>query len=324
MAFGMRSRSATIVVAVAVLAACGGGNEELSSGVPDGAVAERALSGPGTSIGNGFEVVEGSWLIGVPVPLGTTMSPDDEPGVDEGWTAHLYVDGDPASVTSAFLAQAEGHGLEPAPLPQGEVFASEGEAVPPTGYATCGTTGRGAFECSASASDDGRCLTVDLVRDESSSHLRLRLTLDDADEACSGVAGVASNPDVGPPDPPEDWPARPETGDPFGARWAALQDVVVLEGSQVVAAPVPGADCGTTAVLRVQGDPVTVLDGYLTEFQRVSHADALVASDRVDHAGVVLERRQVNETAGGHLLTAALVSRDADEGAWLYVTGCRG
>lgn len=293
--------------------------------VPEGAVLPTALSEPGTALGNGFEVADGSVLIGAPVPLGITVVLDGEPVVDEGWTAYLYVTGNPSDVVNRYIAQAEAEGLIPTAQPDGEVFEMEGEEVPPTGYERCGTLGDGSYACSASAGDNGRrCLAASLVRSDTASHLRLTYMLNATEVSpCIALGGLAVNADLEPPDPPTDWPPLPSLGDEFGTPWGVLAPITVQGGSRMVAAPLPSPDCGGPAVAQVTGDPAEVLDRYVDEFRRVSVVEPVVTPESGKSGNLSLERRYVNESGGGRLFTAELVTTE-NGAAWLYLNGCQG
>lgn len=321
----MRRTLACAVSLAAALSACGDSNDD-GNAISDGAARDDVVSAPGSPLGNGFKVAEGSALIGVPVPLGTTVVQDGEPVTDEGWTAYLFVTGDPEDVLVSYLAQAEEQGLTPAPLPDWEPFGEEGDDSP-VEWARCGAGGGAAyFRCAATAWDGGdRCLDAELIRSDSASHLELTLMLNQWSDTCGNPTGVPAKADGGVPDVPEQWPDRPRTGEEFGAPWEYLSDVVVQDGSEVIAAPVPGAACGgVTAVLAVNGDPEAVLDRYVRHFHGLTSADAHETAERAQRDGVTLERRVVNEMAGGRFFTADLVTVDGEGGAWLYLTGCTG
>lgn len=316
----------SVLACVVLLSAAGCNEDERSvTGVTVGAVEPTAAFGPGTGLGDGFEVTEGSTLIGAPIPLGTTVVLNGEPIVDDGWRAFLYVDGEPEAVVDAYLEQADERGLTPVPLPDSEVFAEEGEA-PAQGWGRCGSNDGLGYRCRAAASDgDATCLTVDVMRERGASHLELALMRNYRfDVPCGAPAGVLVLGGEVVPGPPERWPALPGPGEPFGERWEHLSEIHVQEGSQVVAAPIRHDMCDTvTAALAVDGEPLEVLDRYVAAFGALMNIEPDVTSERDERAGVVLERRRINEPAGGRSFTADLVV-DAEGQGWLYLSGCAG
>jgi hypothetical protein len=75
-------------------------------------VIPSAAGPPGTPLGDGFEVVEGTALVGDPIPIGVAVVRQGHPIVDEGWTATLIVaGGDPIEIIDAYMRQAERAGL---------------------------------------------------------------------------------------------------------------------------------------------------------------------------------------------------------------------
>lgn len=315
-----------VVVASVYLVACGDDvepDEQSSTDVPAEAVLPRALSGPGSELGDGFTVADGSALIGAPVPLGTTSVVDGTPVVDEGWKAHLFVSGDPSEVVEAYLEQARAAGMEVNPVPDDEPFAMEGEENPPSGYYMCAAVGDMSVECGATAGDaEGRCLNLDLVRSGRASHLALTLSTNDP-FVCEAPSGLAGNSAEDPPSP-STWPDLPGEGNPLGEPWGSLAPIEVQEGSTVVAAPVARLGCGVVgALLEVEGDPREVAARYAAEIERISRVELGVTTEEVRSGGRTLRRHIAQEGGGGRRFEIDLVTGE-DDTAWLYLSGCEG
>ena len=302
----------TALAAALVLASCSPGADAPST------VAAEALSPAGTDLGDGFEVAEGSSLIAAPIPAGTTVVLSGKPIKDDGWTAWLYVDGDPQTVVDRYLAQASRRGLRAVDLPTGEVFAEEGEEVPPTAFTRCGAVSDGRYACAAAAGDGRRrCLSIDLSRTRRVSVMELRLFLNAPDQC--GPGGLAADPSVSPPPAPTASIDLPGTGQPLGERWDVLGPVRVQEGSKVVAGPLPNH----VAVLAVDGDADAVLDRYLSEFRRVLRVEPVPYREDVEDDGRRLERHVLRVDGGGDTMHADLVVGPDDE-AWLFLSGFGG
>jgi hypothetical protein len=248
-----------------------------------------------TALGDGYEVAEGSTLIG------TTL-----PGEHEGeWTAWLHVDGDPREVVERYLDQAERQGLTVEPLPPASGSAR-------TQLARCGEIGEGRYACAAAATGGGSCLAMELHRDRRSSYLELRRLVEADAESCTFV-GVAADASVDPPPPPEA-SDRPEVDELFGDDWGMLAAVRVQADSTVVAGPM-----GDLAILSVDGDSEEVLDRYAEDFRAALQSDATPEAEATNWDGrTVLRRRLIDPERGLALRADLVVDRDGD--AWLFVS----
>jgi hypothetical protein len=247
-------------------------------------------SNTAAALGDGYEVAEGSTLIG------TTL-----PGEHEGeWTAWLHVDGDPREVVERYLDQAERKGLTVEAL-------EPSSGGTDTRLARCGEVSDDRYACAAAATDGtGSCLRLELVRDRRSSYLELRRVLEADAETC-GLIGVAGDPSAEPPPPPKDPVRLPEEDDLFGDDWGLLAAVRVQAGSTVVAGPL-----GDVAVLSIQGDPDAVLDRYAEDFRAALQTDA---RPQVEASRVLLA-----DPVSGLLLSAELVVDHVGD-AWLFIAG---
>jgi hypothetical protein len=104
------------VALLGVLLAIGGcGDSSATSQEPtasDLPVIPSAAGPPGTSLGDGFTVVDGTVLIGDPIPIGVAVVYEGQPIVDDGWTATAILTGaDPIGIVDAYMRQAAEAGL---------------------------------------------------------------------------------------------------------------------------------------------------------------------------------------------------------------------
>jgi hypothetical protein len=155
-----------------------------------------ALVGPGSPIASGYQVAEGSYLVGRAFPSGPDVSKD-------GWVALIVVAGRPRAVLADYVAQAEARGLH----------VSNKDLV---GFDGCGTSGIATEWCTFTRSADGtgHKTTLELrysrgmVDDQPTSMLELR-QLAYADRDAVGVE---------PPGQvalPSSWPALPVVDEPL-------------------------------------------------------------------------------------------------------------
>ena len=228
--------------------------ERRIAGVP---VLADHVQGPGTDLGNGFEVSEGTLLLG-------DVFPDTRPGQgvtpEAGWSAYLVVTGDATAVLTAYADQVEAAGYAPM-----AIQCRDDEEVQ-----RCSGGGR-------SSPDKGESFTFEYQRAGSGpgggpvSHLVLQYSKTTPTD--TGVPGIAPAPtEVPPPLLPAfapSWPALPAEGEPYEVDPLPRQPppLTVLPGVELVAHPWFSECCGTPgssqAVFRVTGDPRNVLSSYL-------------------------------------------------------------
>ena len=294
-----------------------------------------ADEGPSTSeasapvtIAPGFTVVDGTELVGVPIPafVGRTLNGTDV--TDDGWWATLILDGDPAEIVDEYLDQAVAAGLD------------DGDPRP----AACDWIADRQVSCTSGVARtpdaaDPRSLEIRAVRGEVSgepvSHLRLRYStredvwggLPSVSEEVTPSSGGAGGEGVAPPEPSGDWPALPEAGDPFDRAWGGLGVLDVVPGSVLVAQPGYGLGCDSTdwsAILRVDGDPETILQQYVDQYLSVEPALTMQEPDTVDTGdGTTLTTVHGFIPTGDVAATLSLVTDPAaDAPAWLAIEVC--
>ena len=217
-----------------------------------------AAGRPGTSLGDGFEVTEGTTLIGDPIPIGVAVVYRGEPIVDDGWTADLLVDGgDPLAIVETYLEQAADAGLVPVVEPGCRADRGEGVVV-----------------CSGAArsleSSPPRSLTVEVVRgrrgDVYSDHVVVRYATTELYWETPAV-WYGGEPTTEVPDP-QPWPTAPNVGEPLGTAGETMTSVIVEEGSRLAGPTrlqLDDATGGVVAILEVTGDPASVLESYLDQ-----------------------------------------------------------
>lgn len=259
-----RSERLALVVAVLMVALLGAGcNDERDRAAPP---LESALSDPpGTTLGDGFSVAEGTRLLGHTFPSVIAGYHNDEPIQDDGWVASLLVTGDLDDVLAAYRAQANAAGL---PL---RAIATN-----------CGTEGS-LTRCSAQGfggtPDDPRSilLEADVGEIDGNPVSHLTLTYFDVEVTTDGTIfpPVPPDPASAPPlraraRPPTDWPAEPTGDGRFGTRLTDGERFRLEPGSEMVG-PVHRKGYGFVsfvAVLAVDGDAEAVVDGFLDQFQQ--------------------------------------------------------
>jgi hypothetical protein len=293
MGWTRRCRWVVPLVVVVVAGACG--DDAGPSVIPSAA-------GPsGTALGDGFEVVEGTTLIGDPVPLGLLAEVDGEPIVDEGWVATSIIDeGGPMDIVEAYADQAASLGL---------VALHEPGCDLDRDVVICSAAAR------SSDRSEPRSLVVEAVRgrraDVVSNHAVVRYgrsgwSWEGAPERRRPAGGGdLALPDVG------RWPPLPGVGDPVGTAGETLRNVTVQEGSRLAGPPrlnLDDATGGVVAILEVTGEPRSVLDAYGGSEHHVQQVgDARVTTTRI-------------EEAGGDHFTFTLVERP-ERPTWLAIEG---
>ena len=309
--------STVVVVAVAIIGVAvvargdGGAGSETSEPAPEVATPEpvvipSAAGPPGTSLGDGFTVVEGTTLIGEPIPIGVAVVQSGTPIVDGGWTASLVIEGgDPMEILDAYMNQAEAAGLvrQSGPgcmLDRGVticmVFARSSEPTPP------------------------RSFTAQIVRgsrdDVLSDHVVLRFSTTELSWQY-GPTVDEGGPSV--PAAPTPWPPLPGVGEGIGTAGELVNDVPVQEGSRLAGPPhlnLDDATGGIVAVLEVTADPRTVLDAYIDHLVEVTGSTSSPESRQIGTAAVTTAYAG---DAGGDGFELTLVEREGRP-TWLAVS----
>jgi hypothetical protein len=302
------------VLGVALLAALGGvvagcgGSSDTGTASPAGPpVIESAAEPPGTDLGDGFTVVEGTTLVGDPIPLASSVTVDGEPVVDEGWVATSVVDGgDPMAIVEAYLAQAEQAGLAEQP---GTGCALDGEVATCTGFARSPEV------------TEPRSVSATVVRGPSgdvlSDHVVVRYSTTDLYWDYGQVQLAEPDPDLALPGPTT-WPPLPQVGDPLGTAGETTSAVVVQEGSRLAAPTrlnLDDATGGLVALIEVTGDPDAVLRAYVDHLTDLG-LDAPTPEER--QVGDATVTRVPASQAGGDHITLTLVERPGRP-TWLEV-----
>lgn len=308
---GLRTLIA-VLAGVALVAASGCGEsaspsepapdlESSTTAIPDGS--------PGTPLGDGFTVPDGTRLLGVPVPAGPTEVIDgDNIYANDGWTATLaIVGGDPLRILDEYGRQATAAGLtivaEPAcgqewDVMKCSVFARTTDDSEPRSFSA--TVIRGPM--------------IDVISD----HVALRYSTEplfwNHGQVYVGEPIAATLP------APKPAPL-PRVGEPLGTAGEVTTELVITEGSELagpVRLGIDDATGGIVAVLHVTGDPEKVLGDYLEQIHR----------NRVPDNGEP-ETRQVGDTTitfahpgggGGDYFTLTLIEQPGHP-TWLIIDG---
>ena len=312
---GVRARVLVFLLVLGGCTAGSGAGESASTSEPSDPV----------TIAPGFTVVDGTELVGTAIPAERLLDPTV---VDDGWWATLILDGDPAEIVDVYLAQAGAAGLD------------DGDPRP----AACDWIADRQVSCTSGVARtpdaaDPRSLEIRAVRGEVSgepvSHLRLRYStredvwggLPSVSEEVTPSSGGAGGEGVAPPEPPGDWPALPEAGDPFDRAWGGLGVLDVVPGSVLVAQPGYGLGCDSTdwsAILRVDGDPEAILQQYVDQYLSVEPALTMQEPATVDTGdGTTLTTVHGFIPTGDVAATLSLVTDPAaDAPAWLAIEVC--
>jgi hypothetical protein len=303
-----RTGRAALLVSSLLLASAGCGGTDTGAdattvaGIP---VLEGVTSGPGTRLGAGFHVVEGSVLVGPPLPVSQEVP-------DSGFTALLLVTGPFQEVFDAYRRQAADLGIRLRPSQNVEAAPSLCWQEP----------GPGAFTCdgSGNVTSDVVGPTVGLTAYRRAKHGRrppLSHLVLDYHDAGPGETG-APIPDRGRPRLPDDpplpsrWPALPGSGEPYEA------DVVqaplrVPRGAELVAPPIvdPGQYLdGSSALFRADGDPAEVVDDLVQRGAEVHRRNTFRAR--------ASDNAELQWDWGGGTY-AATATRRGDGPTWLLV-----
>jgi hypothetical protein len=291
------------------IGACGDssatGPRSTSTGAP---VIASAAGPPGTALGDGFTVVEGTTLIGDPIPIGVAVVYQGQPIVDEGWTAtSIAAGGDPIEIIDAYMRQAEDAGLVQQP--------GTG-CVRDVDVAICS-----AFARSADAAEP-RSLSATVVRggreDVLSDHVVVRFSTTDL-YGEHGQAGGPGDQDLAIPAATA-WPSLASVGEPLGTAGETTHAVVVQEGSRLAGPPhlnLDDATGGIVAILEVTGDPRSVLQTYL---DHLAQSGLEGRTPEVLKIGDAVVTKAYPAEAGGDHFTITLVERSGRP-AWLAIEG---
>jgi hypothetical protein len=271
-------------------------------------VIPSAAGPPGTALGDGFTVVEGTTLIGDPIPAEVAMVYRGQPIVDEGWTAtSIVTGGDPIGIIDAYMRQAEQAGLVEQP---GTGCTLESDVAICSGFAR------------SSDPAEPRSVSASLVRgrtaDVLSDHVIVRFSTTEISWEY-GQVGSAGDRDLAIPASTASPPLQ-SVGERLGTAGETTRAVVVQEGSRLAAAPrlhLDDATGGIVAILEVTGDPRSVLQAYLDHMAEpgldVSAPEALELGD------AVVTTAHLDEAGGDHF-TFTLVERPGRP-AWLAIEG---
>ena len=122
----------------------------------------------------------------------------------------------------------------------------------------------------------------------------------------------------------------PEAGDPFDPAWTGLDVLDVGPGSVLVAQPAYRLGCDSTdwsAVLRVDGDPGTVLQQYVDQYRSVEPFPLTMSEPATFDIG----DGTTLTTVHGQVLTGDFAAKlsivtdpGADAPAWLAIAACSG
>ncbi|QYG92693.1 hypothetical protein HC251_09785 [Iamia sp. SCSIO 61187] len=304
---------AAAVVSVVVVAGDGGGQRDTTSAPPPTTeasgpvVIESAAGPPGTSLGDGFTLVEGTTLIGDPIPIGVEVVQSGTPIVDEGWTASSVVDGgDPLAILDAYLRQAEATGL---------VRESGPGCVLDQEVTICSVFARTPEPASP------RSFTAQVVRgmrdDVLSDHVVLRFSTTDLHWQYGLMAAGGDGPSVSAA--PTTWPPLPVPGEGMGTAGELGYDLPVQEGSRLAGPPhldLEDATGGIVALLEVTAEPRTVLDAYL---DRLADVNADVSDPEMREIGDAAVTTAFAGWAGGDAFALTLVEREGRP-TWLAIS----
>lgn len=303
-----------VVGALCLVAACS--SETTDGGTSGSAPPEAGVAGgPGTPLGAGVEVVEGTTLVADPYPFltdgGDAASPGDAGAdrVEAGWSATTVVDGgDPLAIIDAYLDQAARNGME------AEVAVTCTPDLLPR-EVTC--TG---FARSADP-DEPRSLGVTFLRgqraDLVSNHVVVVYST--SPETWEwGAPDVGGGRDLSLPAPPTFDPL-PGPGEQLPADGEVERRITVQPGSRLAGPPhlsLLDATGGIEAILEVTGDPLAVLDAYIEHLHELGLEGSAPTTERA--GGTVVTSAFAN-VAGGDHVALRLVER-AGRPTWLWLS----
>lgn len=274
---------------------------------PSGPILPSAAGPPGTPLGDGYEVADGTTLIGDPIPEGVAYYSGDEPVIDEGWTANTLVDDGVVLVEPLehYLRQAEQNGL---------VVQRPAKCTGGTDMTVC--TGF------ARSEKDFTTLTVYAMQGAHAGVLSGHVVV-----SLSTQEGIwhTNGPRLEPPPlreapDPAPWTPSASERDALPTTDPVPRAVVVEKGSRL-AGPVRlvGPEFGIGgiyAVLEVTGDPDVVLGRYVEQLTRAGLQKGPDAIPE-DAGGATLTKVGLSE-AGGDQFSLTLVERPSRP-TWLII-----
>ena len=300
---------AVLGVIAFVISACGDSSatrSQATTTIPP--VIPSADGPPGTSLGDGFAVVDGTTLIGDPIPIGVAVVYQGQPIIDAGWTATSIVDGgDPIAILDAYMRQAEQVRLVEQP---GTGCARDADVTICSAFARSSNPG------------EPRSVSATVVRgwreDVLSDHVIVRFSTADiySEHGQVGSAGdrasdIASS---------TAWPPLKSVGEPLGTAGETTHEVVVQEGSRLAGPPrlnVDDATGGIVAILEVTDDPRSVLQTYLDHLAELGPNGS--APEVLEIGDAVVTKAYPGEAGGDHF-TLTLVERPGRP-TWLAIEG---
>jgi hypothetical protein len=277
-----------VVVALAVTAGC-------SSDHSPPAIAESGLGEPGTPLGDGFRVPDGTVLLGGLFPA----TDDEDTTVVDHWSADLLITGSMLDAQEALKRQALDAGLE------------VGAGCDRTDWdTTCSLAGRRVEDGFVREALNIQLQQTPTLEHGYTSHGTIRYVrlaagaVPDDGAGLGGAAPLTSLPE------PATAPDPPVVGEPVAEDQVneGNPDVVVAEGSEVIAPVRTYDDCtgGFTAHLRIPGDPTEVIADYRSQLDSWSNfrdGDPAVESTFRGHDTLVDSRY----ASGGGDLTLEVV-----------------
>lgn len=303
-----RTLGTVLSAASLAIAACGQSPATTGESSPRSPVISSAAGPPGTSLGDGFSVVEGTVLVGPPIPIGIAVVSNGKPILDEGWTATSIIDGaDPLDIVDAYMRQAERVGL----VEQAGSGCSVQRDV-----ATCS-----AFARSPDPAEP-RSVAATVVRGQRADLWSNHVVVLFSTAEIYWTYGDMMSTDEGDIElpPPAPWPSLPTGGDPLPTADEIRDPVEVQEGSRLAGPPrlnIDDATGGMVAILEVTGEPKAVLQRYL---EHLASLGSIGADPEVLEVGDALVTQAHASEAGGDDFTVTLVQRPGSP-TWLQIEG---
>ena len=328
------------VILAALAAGCSSSVELPSAGsaVP----AQEELQGPGTSLGEGLAVVEGTNLVGTVWP--SLSGTSDGQGPTDSWEAVLELTGDPIDVHNAFVDQLRdaGFSIVRGRHDCGVTYVSSDRSfyAPPGGAAPEGVD----------PSEVGCAAEGAIVEDGSTVAIARGVTRRTAADHPFGVyvshvsvaverwaPGVRSgSPQARPFDPVPPLagsqvelseestpPSSPGPADPIEPDGVEGEPLEVVEGSRVLT-PVATEWCGTTgydALVAIDGpEAQAVVDDYRRQIEAWGYEQ--LTSEPVRFRGRTAVHTR-HGASGAGTVDLVVVDGDQHEPAYLRITRCR-